>query len=264
MNIKIFNENVWGCEVVGNRTRLTAEMIREYDADICGFQECSPNFIRVGEADIALHMGEEYAEVPTLAGKNNYTPVFYKKDRFNLIDGGWELYTGKNDVNSKSYTWCLLEDKEEKTRFVYISTHFWWMWDSEEDDIQRLANVDEIYAFMQKVKEKYDVPVIFAGDLNSGENSDQGENPIKKLYDIGLINLKDIAEISDGHFTHHDYPVIDANGIYYGNFQPVRTLDHAFMLPDGRVKVKKYIIDSSEKALSATDHCPIKIDIEIE
>ncbi len=205
-----------------------------------------------------------YSEAVTDVGNDNFTPVFYRKDKFKLIDSGWEKYTGKNDLNSKSVTWCVLEENVTLHRLAYISTHYWWMYDTEEDFLQRLENAEQIYTLMKKLQNAYDVPVIMAGDLNCGENSCQGTAPIEKMVKLGLVNLANIAEKKEGHFTEHRYPIRSEQDIYYGNFQPNHTLDHAFMLPDKRVCVREFIVDYSEKALSSSDHCPLKIQIEIE
>ncbi len=267
MKVKLYNQNIWGnfaaTECIGNRNQLICDLIFDYDADICGFQECNPATSRAQSVDIAKLLQPTYLEIPTDVGNDNFTPVFYRADRFTVVDSGWEKYAGKNDLNSKSITWCVLEEKISHRRLAYVSTHYWWMYDKEEDFIQRLENVDQVYALLQKIQKSYDVAVIMAGDLNCGENSCQGTAPIEKMKKLGLVNLADIAEKKEGHFTEHLYPIRGENDVYYGNFQPNHMLDFAFMLPNDRVCVREFIVDSSEKALSSSDHCPLKIQIEL-
>ncbi len=260
--IRIYNQNVWGHLFTSNRPQLIKQMIYDFSADLCSFQECNSHGVRHGENDIGKLLADSYAEAPVEAGINNYTPVFYKKDRFNLLDSGWHLFSGLNDVNSKSVTWALLQEKSTDNKLIFMSTHFWWKVESEEDIQQRMENARELYELMTVLYKKYDVPIIFAGDLNCGKGSSQGEGPIQRLYDLKLINLKDIADVSRGSFTHHEYPPQDENGIFHRAGLPVRTLDHAFMLPDERIHVKSYVIDESDIALTSSDHCPIKIEIE--
>ncbi len=268
MKMKIYNQNIWGnygkSECVGNRNELICDLIYEYGADICGFQECNPKTSRAEGVDIAKLLEKDYEEVPTMAGKQNFTPIFYRRDKFGIVDSGWERYEGKNDLNSKSYTWCVFEDKASKTRFAYVSTHYWWAFQSEEDNLQRLENVDQIYALLQKIHQEYDVPVIMSGDLNSGEKAKQGTEPIEKMLGLGLVNLADAAETKMGHFTARiQYPVRGANDVYYGDSQPDHILDHAFMLPCDKVCVKSFVVENCVKALSTSDHCPLKIEVEI-
>ncbi len=267
MKFKIYNQNIWGnyarTECVGNRNQLIRDLIYEYDADLCGFQECNPQTSRAEGVDIAKLLQSDYEEVPTVAGDQNFTPIFYRRDKFDIVDCGWEKYEGKNDLNSKSLTWCVFEEKASKIRFAYISTHYWWAFFSEEDNMQRLENVDQIYTLLLQIRNKYQVPIILSGDLNSGEKAPQGTEPIKKMLGLGLIPLSEIAEKTEGRFTVHPYPVKDENNIYFGKEQPEYILDHAFMLPDSRVKVKEHMVDTSVNALSSSDHCPLKLLLEI-
>ncbi len=263
MNIKIYNQNVWAYPNIGNRTKLISELVYEYDADICAFQECEPVSIRAKDYDIAEFLKDTYNEVPTSAGNINCTPIFYKATKFRVVDSGWKLLDGLNNANTKSYTWCVFEDIETLTRFACISTHFWWKFDSPEDFLQRLKNAEEIYQTATKIQTEYDVPVIFSGDLNSGENALQGSDPIDKIKDLGFVDARDISDNFVGHFTLHKEPVADSNNNFYCTDIPTSTLDHVFILPDNRVKIKNYVIDLSEKALSSSDHCPLLIDAEI-
>ncbi len=267
MKIKIYNQNIWGNyaqnECIGNRNELIRDLIYEYGADVCGFQECNPATSRAQDVDIAKLLQEDYVEVPTVAEKYNFTPIFYRKDKFELIEAGWEKYTGKNDLGSKSSTWCVLEEKTSKIRIAYVSTHFWWAFNSEDDDQQRLKNVDQLYALLQWIKNQFQVPVIVAGDFNSGENSIQGSAPIEKMQEKGLIKLAEIAKKKEGHFTVHSYPVRNNNHVYYGESQPDYILDHAFMLQEERLEIEEFLVDTSVKALSSSDHCPLKIEVII-
>ncbi len=269
MYLKIYNQNIWGSyapgETVGNRHLLIKDMITDYNADLVSFQECGHYSFRLKEFDISGILSDVYEEVPTEKGTENFTPIYYKRDKFKIVESGWHLYSGKNDNDSKSITWCVFEEKTAGVKFAYLSTHFWWKAEKEEDNLQRIENVKEIYKLMNEIKDKYNIPVIFAGDLNCGENSAQGIEPIKKLYELGLVNLFDEAEVRAGKFTHRNkYPVKQENGDYYGDNLPDRILDHAFMLEDAGIKVKKYIIDNSIRALSSSDHLPMYIDLEIE
>ncbi len=108
------------------------------------------------------------------------------------------------------------------------------------------------------------MPVMMSGDLNSGEKAKTGREPIEKMLGLGLVNLADTAEIKVGHFTAREsYPVRGENDVYYGDVQPDHILDHAFMLPCDKVHVKSFVVENCVKALSTSDHCPLKIEVEI-
>ncbi len=268
MQVRIYNQNIWGnmggTQCIGNRNALVSAMLREFDADICGFQECNFNTSRAPGVDIAALLSDTYEEVPTSAGEKNFTPVFYKRARFDLIDHGWHRFSGKNDIDSKSFTWCVLQDRATGGRIAYASVHFWWMNKSEEDNLQRLQNVEELNAVLRELQKTYNVPVLFAGDLNCGENCIQGESPILKLSDLGYMRLADVAKESIGRYTSHDYPIRGENDVYLGTNLPYYTLDHAFMLPDDRTTVEHFRVNTTSAALSSSDHCPLEFVVTVQ
>ena len=90
--IKFYSQNIWNNAPAGYRTKLLRSVIRDVDADICSFQECGPETNRnKGSPKIGEVMSDEYVESLPQFSTVNFTPVFYKKDRFNLIDGGYCL-----------------------------------------------------------------------------------------------------------------------------------------------------------------------------
>ena len=153
--IILYSHNIWNFNPAGYRNTLTRSMISDFAPDVCTFQECGPQSCRVGNPDIVSLMSDVYSEATPEFADVNYTPVFYKKEKFNLVDKGYLVYDGLNDVNSKSVTWAVLEDKETKKKYAFASTHFWWMFESEKDNEQRLKNVDQLKAVCDDIIKKY-------------------------------------------------------------------------------------------------------------
>ena len=201
-------------------------------------------------------LAERYEEVPTEVGEQNYTPVFYLRDRFDLIDHGYILYKGKNDANSKSVTWAILSEKASGVRFGVCSTHFWWRCNEPDDNAHRLSNAAELYACAMDLTKRFDVPVIIGGDLNCGKLSSQGEEPWLWLCDR-LIDVRAKAPITTDMMTHHAYPVKDENGLFCGGEMPRRTLDHMFVTKHPNVELHSFEVDTSRRALTTSDHCPL-------
>ena len=196
--------------------------------------------------------------MPTTAGEQNYTPVFYKRERFDLIDSGYFLFEGKNDANSKSVTWAILSERASGVRFGVCSTHFWWRHDGEEDNMWRLSNAAALYACVKQLEQQFDVPVIAGGDLNCGIRSAQGEEPWRWLCAEGrLLDARAVAPITTDVLTHHAYPVKDENGLFYDGELPRRTLDHVFVTAHPRLRVDSFEVDISQQALATSDHCPL-------
>jgi endonuclease/exonuclease/phosphatase family metal-dependent hydrolase len=270
LGIRLFVQNIWGNmganQAIANRNDLIRDLIFAYEPDVCCFQECNPRTSRAGTTAIQTLLAERYAEAPTTAGSANFTPVFYLRESYRLVESGWHLYTGgpeRNDCNSKSITWAVLADKRTGISFGICSTHFWWKSDTPLDNQQRLQNGAELCETMAMLAQRYAIPVFAAGDLNCGAGSAQGSEPYRFLLDRGLLDTRAAAAVSTDAFTHHAYPVLNANGIYVNGGQPARTLDHAFVTNDPRVRIERFQVETSQNALDSSDHCPLLVDATI-
>lgn len=260
--IVLYNQNIWGgfseSHAIANRNGLLREIIFDYQADICCFQECHARSSRQGENAIQKLIGEVYAEVPTEAEEKNSTPVFYRKDRFNVIESGYHLFTGYNDVNSKSLTWCVLEDRENGVMLGVTSSHFWFKGPEEEHTLQRLENAKEMLAYVELIKEKYDIPVFSCGDFNCGE----GHHDPAPIHFIKkhMVDVRDIAKETTYVHTCHDYPERNEMGLYDGEpFECTMTLDYVFLSDNKRVEVHSFKVDNGKRAYNSSDHCPLII-----
>lgn len=264
ISLTIYCQNVWNKPPV-NRTALQKACILAHDADVCLFQEFGPSTIRIHDTALPPMLAPRYAEVPTAAGERNYTPVFYKPDRFALIDSGYLLFEGKNDANSKSVTWAILSERESGVRFGVCSTHFWWRYDSPEDNTQRLANAAALLACIRELEARYGVPVIAGGDLNCGLRASQGEEPWRWLCEPDrLLDARAVAPITTDTMTHHAYPVQDENGLFFDGEQPRRTLDHVFVTAHPHLRVDSFAVDTSQQARATSDHCPLVVKLSLD
>lgn len=259
----IYSQNVWNCLPAAYRNRMVRSLIAQVQPDVCFFQECAPDTVRRGdgEAPLAGLLSDGYEEVcPELAGKN-FTPIFIKKGTFRVVDSGWVLYDGFNDVDSKSITWAVLEDKAG-TRFAVASTHFWWRFDGEEDNRQRLDNVRQLRRLCDELGQKYDVPVIVGGDLNCGENAPQGEEPYHFMLEQGFRDVRLTAPDTTTQYTHRDRPPRTEGDRHEMGGDPMRNLDYLFTYGEG-ITPTRFAVLTDEAALASSDHCPLVGEFEI-
>jgi len=261
ISITLYCQNIWNHRY-GNRNALINELIRECDADVCCYQECGHKTNRAGHQPIEELMADVYEEAYTDVGRINYTPVFYKREKYESIKSGYFLYEGKNDANSKSVTWIILEDKETKVRFGVCSTHFWWKNDSEDDNQQRIANANALADCVEKLRDEYGVPVIACGDLNCGRFAGQGEEPYFALRER-LLDARVECPITTDKLTHHPYPVEQEDGTYTPGKAPTNTLDHVFFTEHKNINPLSFDVDVSDKARTTSDHCPLLFKAEI-
>lgn len=256
--IRLFDQNIWSHKIVANRNECVVKAISRYDADVCAFQECRPSTHRTGDADIgALLAKKGYAEAMPEAADYNFTPVFYRKDRFDLIDCGYELYEGLNDSNSKSITWAVLDDRIDRCKFAVLSTHFWWKSACEEDFLQRIQNVHQLKACCDRIAVAHNVPILVAGDLNCGIHSAQGEEPYREMLRLGMRDVRLEAERTTDCLTHHDLPVLNEEGVFECHAEPVRTLDHIFAYGAEGMRLAAFHVLTEPFAMAASDHCPL-------
>ena len=225
--------------------------------DVCCFQECGPGTNRVGGSPLPDLLSESYIEVCPEYADRNYTPVFYKAEKYNLMDCGYFLYEGHNDANSKSVTWAVLEDKETLKKVLVASTHFWWMFRGEEDNLQRLQNVAQLKKFCDEKTAEYNIPIIIGGDFNNGLNAEQGDEPYKKMLQGGFCDIRHTADETTDVLTHHEYPILNEEGIYVDGALPERILDYIFTYGDVGIKTKSFEVLTTQKALDSSDHCPL-------
>lgn len=259
--IRLYNQNIWGnmrsTERVANRSRLIRDLVYEYLPDVCTFQECNPNTIRQGDDAVHKLISDAYAEAFSSAADRNFTPVFYRKDTYREIDSGFWAYSGKNDIESKSVTWAVLERMEDGKRFGVASTHFWFKHLSEEDNLQRLQNVEELEKLCNYMEEMYQVPVLVAGDFNNGKQSPLGDEAYQVMVQKGFSDVRyHAAESTDCHTVHHP-PTRNESGEYAYSDMPGSTIDYIFMYGAQKLTTQKFQVDTCEKALCSSDHCPM-------
>ena len=261
--IRVFDQNIWCNRVIANRSELLKKMIKAYDADICMLQECRPCTHRVEENDVGAMLAGTYAEVEPTLWDRNHTPIFYRRARFDVLDSGYELFEGLNNIDSKSITWAVLYDKIDDCRFAVMTVHFWYATETEADFAQRIANVHQVKACCDRIVEKHDVPVLIAGDLNCGANTEQGEAPYEEMLRVGMRDARRIARQTTDRHTIHALPVLNEEGIFANTPMPTRTLDHAFFYGKDIVDVHSFNVLVEQNALDSSDHCPLLVTFEI-
>lgn len=257
--IKLYNHNIWGTfaphQKVGNRNKLIKNLIFGEMPDFCCFQECNPETFRSGESIEGL-IASHYVEVPTIMGKKNFSPVFYNKERFTVVYSDWVKYTGLNDLDSKSVTRGVFEEKATGKRVAVCSTHFWWQI-GEEHTLQRMNNAAELKAAVEEIIEKFGIPVIVSGDLNNGLNAEQDTRPYEKMIADGFIDIRNVAEVTTDSHTCHEYPTLNEKDEYVNGPEPFFTLDYIMTYGEKALRPVKFEVLTSKDALNSSDHCPL-------
>ena len=263
MNLKLFDSNVWA-DVFGNpvepRDMLLSDIITECLPDVLFFQEMHPHWHEscLKPRLSALGIVES---TPNLNGNPlNYTPVFYNANRFDELRSGFYLYTGPNDLNSKSYSFTCLRDRKTGVKIGAIATHFWFMW----DDAGQLAREQNARELTEAFDLLSDCDAVFCGgDFNCDEHS----APFAIMEKAGIVTAAKLAKEKKNFIcTWHGDPIYDKeSGKYTPSDASTKPNDHSLdhIVVRGNAEIKTYEVITDERARIVSDHCPILIEAEI-
>ncbi len=246
-NIKINGD---GLRTVEKRLPLIVDEINKYSPDSVGLQEADKGWIDGLAAEL-----KNYGRVGKFRDdgieKGESSSIFYLKDKYELVDSGDFWLSETPDVPSKNWdaghfrilTYAILKNKETGFTYAHFNTHF--------DNVSELARTESVAIVAEKIaKIAPDIPVVFTGDLNFKE----GSNNYKNILACGLRDTKYLAEEYDSHSTYHGYHVI------YPSTKPID-----FIFVNGYCSsVKSSRIDSSlERHILASDHFPIIVEMTL-
>lgn len=181
-NTTIDGENAWPY-----RKDRVMDLIEFHGYDIIGVQEARP------EQMADMKRMTEYASVGV--GRDGeqggeFSAIFYRTDRIQLLDSGTFWLSETPDVVSKGWdaalnricTWAKMKDKQTKKVFYFFNTHFDHMGKQARRESARLLS-DRIAA----VSDEY--PVMCTGDFNSGDGSEPVEIIKERLKDAEKVSL---------------------------------------------------------------------------
>lgn len=261
--LRMMSFNIWGDyfqNPVAERDLAIADIILRYQPDVVALQEVTANW---WTSRLFSTLALSYAPVVGQAnGKNNYTPLLYKKERFELVAEGWDLYHEKLD-RSKGLTWTVLKDRSGGKCFAAFSTHYWWQGTAESNYI-RTVNSDMLLKRLDALRSQYACPVFGGGDFNCWTDSD----PLEKLWQNGYAGAQDIADTASPESSHHGDPRCGDDGKYHGSPKPEKnekrySIDHLIVEPE-QVHAHRLHVVLDQDALDASDHSPIFMDISFK
>ena len=261
MNVRILSSNIWG-NYFGNEIAVREDQLldvfRRYAPDVLGMQEATKSW---RESALFRELCADYEFVDTGAfTQANYTPLVYRREFFDLVDGGFVSFEDTPD-SSKSFTWAVLEYKGTGKRFGALSTHWWWKnIGKAEDDALRVSNAAKVTELARALVEKYNIPVFAFGDFNSRYACPS----IAYLRENGWKFAQEDASVTMQVSTHHGDPVRGEDNLFHGE-ATLRTAEHSIdhIIFMGAASPIEFRVVEDQDALDATDHSPIWCDFEI-
>jgi endonuclease/exonuclease/phosphatase family metal-dependent hydrolase len=247
LDLESDGENSWS-----NRKEYWASQVTFYEPDVFGIQEALPNQV----TDIASALPNyNYVGIGRDGiGKGESSNIFFKKERFNLIQENtfWlsetpeKISKGWDAALNRVCTYVLLKDNKTKKTFWVFNTHL--------DHIGELARTNAIQLILSKIKEvnTKNFPVFLMGDFNT-EPSEQRIIYLKKQMDDSFDITKQKPFGPDGTFNAFQY------------FEPAtKRIDYIFLSKNNPFKVIKYAILTDSKDLKfPSDHFPVLVELQI-
>ena len=240
------------------RRDFLVETIKKYDPDLLGMQE-----VLAEQADFLQQQLPDYG----FAGggrddgkrKGEFSPVMFKKDRFELLAHGmWWLSPTPEKVGSKGWdaalprivTWARLKDRRTDATLLWFNTHW--------DHVGNTARV-ESGKLMRKLIEDNggpDGPAIVTGDFNSTE-----QTPQYKSLTVGDGNgLKLIDAYRETH------PQVEENEASFNGFKgTTKGLRIDWILHSPQWVAKGASIDRTKRnGHTPSDHYPVTAELELK
>ena len=196
-SIRMMTFNVWCRKPDEARIDRVVNIIRRYSPDTLGVQEATPFWMQVLSERLP-----EYAWVGIGRegeGRGEHMAVFYRKDRFTLLETATKWLSDTPDKISKYeesmchrvMTYAVLERKEDKKVFVHVNTHLDF----------GVAQEKQAVVLTELIKPLKAYPLLLTGDFNCAA----GTTSFETVRSIGLTPSYELADPSLNIPTYHGF-----------------------------------------------------------
>ncbi|MBQ8209766.1 MAG: endonuclease/exonuclease/phosphatase family protein [Clostridia bacterium] len=188
------NENHW-CK----RQPLVRDVIKKYNPDVFGIQEAHYGWMRY----ISSQFRDTYAYVGVGKDdggiKGEFSPVFYNKNKYELLDSGnfWLSETpdspslGWDGAENRTCAYALLKDKNSGENYAVLNTHL--------DHIGETAMTEGVKLVAEKANEFSGIKTIVTGDFNATPDT----LIYKTMLSYGFDDARSIASEADNIDSIH-------------------------------------------------------------
>jgi endonuclease/exonuclease/phosphatase family metal-dependent hydrolase len=248
-----------GANAWPRRRDWVAEIIRDRRVDVAGMQEARPEQID----DLEERLPEfGWYGVGRDDGRRGgeHTPIFYRKDRLELLDqGSFWLSEQPDEPGSKSWdsslprvaSWAKLKDRARGRTFFAVNTHF--------DHRGEEARRESAMLMLRKIPEiAGDAPVMLTGDFNCRPDSAPYTLLTGTADDASRAALLDARKISDAPPAGPKSTWNGFNKIVEGNI-----IDYIFVTPGIRI-LSHTTIDETRDGRFPSDHLPVLAEVSLK
>lgn len=247
LNTPADGENAWP-----ERKDRVAGLIRFHAPDLLGVQEA----MKIQLDDLEARLPEYgWTGVGRDDGKEGgeYSAILYRKDRFEMIDGGtfWLSETpeapgskGWDAALPRIATWARFRDRASGKTLLHVNTHF--------DHRGETARTESARLLSQRIPEMAgDLPIFLTGDMNS--------EPTTEAYSVLTGFLSD-AYVLAGEAKRYG-PEFTFTGFAVSDRQGPR-IDY-ILISEG-ISVDRYgVLTDQYMGFYPSDHLPVVADVVV-
>ena len=252
----------------GQRYPVIAKMVQYHDFDIFGTQEC---FIHQLKDMKEALPGYDYIGVGRYDGKEKgeHSAIFYRTDKFDVIEKGDFWLSETPDVPSKGWdavlpricSWGHFKCKDTGFEFLFFNLHM--------DHIGKKARVESAYLVQE-------LPAILTGDFNVDQTHQSYDAFVSKGVLCDSYEKCDFRYATNGTFNDFDPDSFTESRIDHVFVSPVFKVKRYGVLTDTYRSIrgnggKKDATDCPEEidikayqARTPSDHFPVKVELVFE
>ena len=245
MNTEKDGVNAWP-----KRAESVRALIKYHDFDIMGTQEGFKSQLE----DIAQLKEYAYVGAGRDDGKEGgeHSAIFYKKDRFQILESGDFWLSETPDKPGKGWdatccnriaSWAKFKDKKSKKTFYFFNVHF--------DHQGVVARRESGELMVSKIKEiAKGAPAILTGDFNSKPETEQ---------------IKTLAAFMPDSYVVSQTPPYGPVGTFTGFKADAAMKDRIdYVFISRSMKVLKYgVLTDHKNLLYPSDHFPVVVKVKL-
>ncbi len=239
-SLKAMSFNIYYDSLTKQRKGSVKQTILNYLPDTLGVQEATKEWMSylnsaLGGVYDSVGLGRD-------GGSNGeHSAIFYKRDRFELIETGTKWMSETPDEVSKFeessmnrvFTYALLREKKTNEEIMVVNTHL--------DHTSSAAREKQAAVLIGFLKDYTQYPIVLTGDFNTMP----GSRAYRTVTEL-LADSSEIAEKAEIHGT-------------YGS----SVIDYAFVSEEN-INVSSYrVITEEANGMQPSDHYPLIIESNI-
>lgn len=227
-------------------------LIKYYDWDVFGLQEVLKHQLNYIKENLSEYSYVGVGREDGIEG-GEFAPIFYKKDKFNLLESDTFWLSNTPNIPSKSWnsacvricTYAKFLEKSTNKEFILMNTHF--------DHESEMARYESAKLIKDKIKEiKQNIGIIIMGDFNSCKT--------ERCYHIINDNFNHVRDISKetpygpkGTFNEFIFDI---------SWNELEEIDHIFVNDKINILKAGTLTDSIDKKYFS-DHFPVMAEVSL-